>query len=302
MRTLTLSVIGAILLLASGCGGESAEDVNANKLSGDIDTTRIKDDVGEELYGRARAMFYSMPTPLELQSMIEASGGHFREDLLHDPQTSSQYSTKEQEAFALGVFGTDMSYATVFDQQQDALLYMAAAQRVAKKMGIRDPFGSGLMERAKNNSTRKDSMLLIVSEIYWELNSQLQEENRNQIGLIVLAAGWVEGVYLGSQIMMEGRPNKEMEQLLMDQRFIASQLDALFKDYASDPFISTTEPFFRDLIDRYLAIPMVDQPTTIKEKNGKTVIGGASRVTYSETDLEEITILAVETRNKILAL
>ncbi|MEQ9187040.1 MAG: hypothetical protein RLP15_04845 [Cryomorphaceae bacterium] len=302
MRSTTLLFSLAILLTTASCGGEKADDVADSKKGVDIDTSRIKDGVGEEMYDRAKAMFYSMPTPLELQSMIENSGGHFREDLLADPQKSSDYQTTEQEAFALGVYGADMSYSTVFDQQQDALLYMAAAQRVAKKMGIKDPFGPGLMERASNNQTQKDSMLIIVSEIYWELNSQLQEENRNQIGLIVLASSWVEGLYLGSQILLEGSSNTQMEQVIADQRFIASQLDALFKDYGEDPFIKTTEPFFRPLVDRYLRLPISETPTEVTKVNGKTVIGGAAQVKFTKEDLLDITRIVGETRAKIIAL
>jgi len=144
-------------------------------------------------------------------------------------------------------------------------------------------------------------MLLIVSEIYWELNSQLQEENRNQIGLIVLAASWVEGVYLGTQIMHE-QENGEMEQVIADQRFIASQLDALFSDYASDPFIATTEPYFRQIVDRYLALPVEETPTSMTKQNGKTVIGGATKVKFTKEDLADISRIVEETRLKIIAL
>ena len=301
MRTSNLLFAGLILLFA-GCGGEKAETVQETKKGVEIDTSKIKEDVGAEMYDRARSMFYSMPTPLELQSMIQASGGYFREDLLADPQRSTDYHTKEQEAFALGVYGTDMSYSTVFDQQQDALLYMAAAQRVAKKMGIRDPFSAGLMERANSNTDNKDSMLIIISEIYWELNSQLQEENRNQIGMIVLASSWVEGIYLGSQILAEGSPNPAMEQVIADQRFIASQLNALFEDHGDDSFIATTKPYFQELVDRFLALPMDETPTSVTEVDGKTVIGGASKVVYTKEDLEDITRIAKETRANITAL
>jgi len=302
MRTSNLLLAILATAILSACGGEKAETVAPKQAASDIDTSMIKEEIGEELYDRTKSMFYAMPTPLELQSLIEQSGGFFREDLLADPQKSTDYQTKEQEAFALGVFGTDMSYSTVFDQQQDALLYMAAAQRVAKKMGIRDPFNATLMERADKNQANKDSMLLIVSEIYWELNSQLQDENRNQIGLIVLAAGWVEGVFLGSKILEEGSPNPEMERVIADQRFIASQLDALFKDYANDPFIAQTESRFRSLVDRLLALPVSESPTTTRKEGGKTVIGGATTVDYTQEDLADIIRIAEETRNNIIAL
>lgn len=287
-------------LIASSCGGESQQSGNEDSPSNVIDTSLIKEGMGEEMYDRARTMFYSMPSPIELQTMIEKAGGYFRADLLHNPQTSSQYQTTDQQALALGVYGTDMSYATVFNQQQESLLFLAAAQRVSKKMGIHDPFNGNLIERADANMADKDSMLLIVSELYWELNSQLQEENRNQLGLIVLAAGWLEGIYLGTQIMNADKPEPEIAQVLMDQRFVAMQLNEMFIDYHDDSFIQQTEDFFRPLIDKYLSLELDEQPTTVKETNGKVVIGGASSVIYNPNDLIEIKSLASEARAKII--
>jgi hypothetical protein len=299
MKKPILSILTLLLMLMAGCGGESTE---SNKDHLEIDTNAIKEGVGEEMYDRARSMFYSMPSPLELQSLIVEAGGYFREDLLHDPQQSSQYQSTEQQAFALGVYGTDMSYSTVFSQQQDALLYLAAAQRVAKKMGVHDPFSGGLIERANNNIDDKDSMLLIVSEIYWEINSQLQEEERNSLGLIVLAAGWVEGVYLGSHIMNKEKPEPKIAQVLVDQRFIAAQMDQLFKDFAHESFIAASEPYFRPLIDKYLSLPVVEEAASVQEVNGKTVIGGATKVSYTAQDLADITRISEEARAKIIQL
>ncbi len=300
MNKSTIVYLCLVGLIASSCGGESQQSGNEDSPSNVIDTSLIKEGMGEEMYDRARTMFYSMPSPIELQTMIEKAGGYFRADLLHNPQTSSQYQTTDQQALALGVYGTDMSYATVFNQQQESLLFLAAAQRVSKKMGIHDPFNGNLIERADANMADKDSMLLIVSELYWELNSQLQEENRNQLGLIVLAAGWLEGIYLGTQIMNADKPEPEIAQVLMDQRFVAMQLNEMFIDYHDDSFIQQTEDFFRPLIDKYLSLELDEQPTTVKETNGKVVIGGASSVIYNPNDLIEIKSLASEARAKII--
>jgi len=287
-------------LLISSCGGESENANKEEKPSNIIDTSLIKEGMGDEMYDRARTMFYSMPSPIELQTMIEQAGGYFRADLLHNPQTSSQYQTTDQQALALGVYGTDMSYATVFNQQQESLLFLAAAQRVSKKMGIHDPFNGDLIERANANMADKDSMLLIVSELYWELNSQLQEENRNQLGLIVLAAGWLEGIYLGTQIMDADKPEPEIAKVLMEQRFVAMQLNEMFTDYHNESFIRETEQFFRPILDKYLSLEMNEQETTVTETKGKTVIGGATTVVFSPEDLTQIKTLAMEARAKII--
>ncbi|MEX2596172.1 MAG: hypothetical protein WEC59_04515 [Salibacteraceae bacterium] len=299
-RTLALLLCGSMALLQS-CGGEdNPKSTNSVAKSNQLDTSKLKEQIGEEMYERTRSMFYSMPSPIELQSMIESAGGYFRDDLVHDPQLASQYQTTGSQAMALGVYGTNLSYSAVFEQQQEALLFMAAAQRVAKKMGINDPFSGAIIERANTNISNKDSMLLIVSEIYWEMNSQLQEENRNQLGLLVLASGWIEGIYLGSQILDIENPEKNMADVLVEQRIVATQLNEMFTDYRSDALIASSEVIFRPLIDLYMTLKTNDEPSTLTEKNGKTIIAGKKKVEYTTTDLKNIRETAASARAKLI--
>lgn len=284
----------------TACSG--SEQKSSQEPSQIVDTNSAAAREAEALYERAKAMFYAMPSPLELQSLIETAGGYFRGDLLHDPQQSSAYQSTKQQALALGVYGTDLSYATVFEQQQEALLHMAAAQRVAKKIGVEDPFGGGLMDRAHKNMASKDSMLSIVSELYWEMNSQLKENDRHQLALVVLAAGWIEGIYLGTQMMDEKAPNTAIAKTIAEQRFIANQLHQTFTEFAADESITEVYPIFKPVLDKYLSIPLDKQPAKVSEKNGKTVIGGGTAVKFTDADLLDIKNLVAEARNQMIAL
>lgn len=300
MKSPLILVIFIATLALAGCGGDTTNGHDAESALKAVDSTKSTMSATDDaMYDRARTIFYSMPSPIELHTMITGAGGHFREDLLLDPQLSSDFQSTEQQAFALGVYGSDMSYSTVFDQQQSTILYLAAVQRVAKKMGISDPFTGDLLERANNNIGDKDSMTIIVSEIYWELNGQLQEDDRNQIGMLVLAAGWVEAIYLGTQIIESVSAQPEVSRILMEQRFVASQLHQMFLDYSGDPLAASAEKYFRPLIDKYLSLPMEEEVPTVSIENGQTLIGSAGKVIYSDADLQELRRIAADIRTKI---
>lgn len=303
MRTPLIMLCCVSLLMLSGCGGEEAPKSGINKTSEeDLDTNNIKAKLGEEMYERTREIFYAMPSPLELQSIVEQAGGYFRADLLHDPQQSSQYQSTDKLAKMLGVYGTNMSYATVYRQQQESILHLAASQRVAKAMGITDPFQGQLIDRANANMANKDSMMLIVSEMYWEMNSQLQEEERNALGLVVLTAGWVEGVYLGSQILDEHNPQPAIAEVLVEQRFIAQQIQDMLIDYEEDALVANIQTEVKPLLDAFLILELTEKPASVRKENGKTVIGGAQEITYTNEDLTKIRSFAKELREKFIAL
>jgi hypothetical protein len=291
------------LSILVGCGGEEAPKTQVPEgANAELDTNEMKSKLGEEMYERTRDIFYSMPSPLELQSIVEQAGGYFRADLLHDPKLSAQYQGTEKLSRVLGIYGTDMSYATVYKQQQESILHLAASQRVAKAMGITDPFQGHLIDRANASMSNKDSMMLIVSEMYWEMNSQLQEEERNALGLVVLAAGWVEGVYLGSQILDEKEPQPAIAEVLVEQRFIADQIDKMLNDYQEDPLVAGMQKEVRPLLEAFLALPLNETAATVRKENGKTVIGGKQEITYTIEDLNTIRSLAKALREKFIAL
>lgn len=301
MKRLLLLFLLPLLTVINGCGGEEApKTIGTENIT--LDSNNLKTKLGEEMFDRTRDIFYAMPSPLELQSIVEQAGGYFRSDLLLDPQLSSQYQGTAKLARVLGIYGTNTSYATVYKQQQESILHLAAAQRVAKALGVTDPFQGNLIDRANANMSNKDSMMLIVSEMYWEMNSQLQEEDRNAIGLVVLAAGWVEGIYLGSQILDKKNPEPRIAEVLVEQRFIASQLQAMLDDYLEDPLVAAIKTEINPLLDAFLGLELTSSPTTVREENGKTIIGGKQKINYTKADLDNIRTIASELRNKFIAL
>ena len=302
MKKTVLSVLLGAGLLLTGCGGEEAPTGKTPKDALELDSNSMKEKLGEEMFERTRDIFYSMPSPLELQSIVEQAGGYFRADLLHNPKLSSQYQSTEKQAMVMGVYGTDMSYATLYKQQQESILHLAAAQRVAKGMGVTDPFQGHLIDRANANIANKDSMMLIVSEMYWEMNSQLQEEDRNALGLVVLACGWVEGVYIGTQILDIENPNKNVAEVLIEQRYIASQINDMLEDYQDAPMVAEVRSKLQGLIDIFLGLEVIREPAQLRQENGKTVIGGNQRVNWTIEDLNNIRSAAAELRQNLIAL
>ncbi len=255
-----------------------------------------------EVYDKARNVFYSMPSPLELTNLIKNAGGSYRKDLLNDPNKAGIYHSTQKQALALGLYGADLSYAGVHHQQNDAMKFLAAAKRIGDQLGIQDAFRAELIERANNNMVERDSMLAIMTEMYWHTNSQLKEESRDQIALLVMAGGWAEGIYLGTQFLDEKSLDSKIAQRVAEQVYTSNQLREMFDYYESDPMIQEARPMFQPVFDLFASLELTETDATISKnkKSGVHTIGGLNTISFNPAEMLKLKQLALDLRNEIL--
>lgn len=288
----------ALIVTLGACGGETQQQQSADAA----DTTALNDT--SSVYNRAKSIFYSMPSPLEFTTLIKSAGGTFRKELLHNTGLSTQYQGAQKQSLLLGVYGADLSYASVFNQQQDAIKILAASKRLGEKLGIHQAFSADLMERANANLQNQDSMLHIMTEMYWQTNSQLKEENRNEIAVMVMLGGWAEGLYLGAQNLDLSNPDPEIAKRLAEQKFTAEQVQALLDEHQSSELVAPLMPLFQPIINQLRALPLgeVAQSTVSTGADGVAVIGGGADVQFTQADLQALHDQVTSLRQTIVSL
>ncbi len=122
-------------LLFAGCnrgpkaGGEG---------SGEFEASGTLDAETQEQLNTAKRIFYSLPSPLETAMLIKNAGAEYNEELLNPTGNTSMYITSKSKALNLGVYSTDLSYASLFDQTQATLDYIGAAKVMADGLNILD--------------------------------------------------------------------------------------------------------------------------------------------------------------------
>ena len=88
----------------------------------------------------------------------------------------------------------------IFNQNQESILYLSCTKKLADKLGLSKAFNDEVIERMEMNVDNRDSLLTIISDTYYNLDSYLKENDRDHISAMIIAAGWIEGLYLGTQI------------------------------------------------------------------------------------------------------
>lgn len=297
MNKIKLSLIGLIMLSLAGCGG----DDSANKKHV-VEPAIQHSPIGEDVYEKAKDIFYALPSPVEMTTLIKSSGGEFRKDLILNPQRANDFQTLQKQAFALGIYGADLSYSGLYEQKQDAIKLLAAAKRLAAKVGVEEAYNAEFIERANENLGNRDSIMGILTEVYWETNSSLKENNRNELAMLILGSGWAEGVYIGSELIDMENIDEDIAKRLVEQKFTAMQLQELFKKYAENDIVSESYKVFAPLLDVFATLNVEVKSSTIKtdDASGKVVLGGKTSLNYSKEDLKRLIKAAQEVRTKLI--
>lgn len=210
--------VTAILIAAfmwAGCGSDKKK-AGSDEIK--LDETEIDASFLEDI-NNAKQIFYSLPSPLETALLIKSAGATYNGELLNPTENTSSYTTNKSMALNLGIYTTDLSFASLFDQTQTSIQYMNAAKQMADGLGILDAIDNNTIERLEANVNNRDVIMNIISETFMNSSSFLTENERPALASIVLVGGWVEGLYIATNLVgnatIEG--NKLVERIV-DQK------------------------------------------------------------------------------------
>jgi len=166
-----------------------------------------KDDIFNDI-DEAKKIFYSLPSPLETAMLIKSAGADYDEELLNSLENVDNYSTNMSMALNLGIYTTDLSFASLFDQTQTSIKYMEAAKKMAEGLDITDAINNETIKNLEENLNNRDIIMDIISETFLNSSSYLKENDRQSVAAIVLVGGWLEGLYIATQLVDEGVTGK----------------------------------------------------------------------------------------------
>jgi hypothetical protein len=215
-RSLVLLII-FLGFLTAGCNREGKR--TGGETSGDFEATGTVDQETQEQINTAKRIFYSLPSPLETAMLIKNAGAVYDERLLNPVENTPMYITSRSRALNLGIYSTDLSFASLFDQTQATLNYIEAAKAMADGLNILDAIDEETIERLENNINNRDVIIDIISETLMNSSSYLKENGLEATASVVLVGGWVEGLYIATNLVGDNKleGNKLVERIV-DQK------------------------------------------------------------------------------------
>lgn len=193
-----------------------------------------------ENINQAKKIFYSLPSPLETAMLIKTAGATYNEKLLNPLNNASNYTTTKSMALNLGIYTTDLSFASLFDQTQTAINYMQIAKKMADGLGILDAIDNKTIQRLEENINNRDAIMDIISETFMSTSSFLKENDRTAVASIVLVGGWVEGLYLGTSLVEPTNlKNNKLVERIVDQKYSLDIVLKLLEENKDNPDVAS---------------------------------------------------------------
>ncbi|MCK4662381.1 MAG: hypothetical protein KAT68_05920 [Bacteroidales bacterium] len=231
-KLLILKYIVLINLFLFGCISDSNNDKSIeDKINGDSS-------IDDEYMKKAKFIFYSMSSPIEMAGIFHNAGAIYEPEILNPTINAENYSTSYKAALNLGIYGVDLSYTRMFDQLQESINYLAAIKQLADVLGVPEEYVSFTAENIEKSIKDKDSLMLIATNAYSSTDIYLKSGERENSAALIILGGWIEALYVALNIFDEKTPDRIIMERIAEQKYSLNSLIALLSNFSNDLQIS----------------------------------------------------------------
>lgn len=295
-------ITGLILVLLAGCGSGKKTDEQAFLES--LDSAKQEGPtISEEVI---ESVLQAIPSPLEISVLLKESGKKYNAAYLNSADNRSKYNSNYKKALNLGVYGTDLGYTNIYEQNQDGLKYMTAIKEIADGLNIGQFFDIETIGRLATNSKNLDSLLLITTQNFNSINHYLQTQSRANLSVLFLTGGWLEALHITCEVAKANPDNKELQETIGEQKVILENIKLLISFYKDTD--ANMASLLTDMDELQKAFDKVTITYTYKESTFEIVDGvmvikdnSSSTIQITPADIEAIRGLTQSIRNKIIS-
>jgi hypothetical protein len=292
-------IAGLIVAIITACGSSKKSDEQAF-LEG-LDSAAVEGPpISEEVIS---SILESIPQPLEISMLLKESGNKYNVSFLNSPDYTSKYNSNYKRALNLGIYGADLGYTNIYEQNQDGVEYMGAIKELADGLNIGRFFDIETIGRLATNSKNLDSLLLITTQNFNQINHYLQTQNRSNLSVLLLTGGWLEALHITTQVAANTN-SQELRETIGSQKIILENIMLLLSFYKDkDPGMASLLADLDELKKAYdkVNITYTYKESTFEIKDGVMVIkdNSTSTIDITDEDIASIKSITSSIRNKI---
>jgi hypothetical protein len=301
-RNLAKTVSGLFFISAicvtTGCGN-SSEDAFLE----DFSETTLEDsgpEISEEVIND---LIQSIPSPVEMASLIKSAGGAFNSQLINKTENTQRFSNNNEQSINMGIYVADLGYVNIYEKTMYSIDYLNAIRSLAEEIKVGHFFDFETLKRLSANSQNIDSILFISTSNFNKMDAFLRQQKRAELGVLIVTGAWIEGLYITTQIA-KASPNPELYDRIGDQKFNMDNLYLILNAYRDKPFFASLTEQIKPLKEVYDQIKITYEyaEPEAKEVNGKLVIIDNSKNIIHITDdhVAQITERVEGIRNEIV--
>jgi hypothetical protein len=218
-------IVATIGFFAVGCSNSGQSDENA------VDTTLSVTDQAEKL-------LYPLPTPLEITEMLNKAGASYIIGIANRPENVDKYFTESAKALNLGVYGADLSYSATYGMSQETMNFFLCTKKLSDGLDVQTPENEKMTQRIESNIENRDSIYNILTSSFTGTFEYLNENGKGAVAVMVLAGGFIEGIYLSTELSSMIEKNADIMQGIADQKITLEKLLPLLETYKDNQNVS----------------------------------------------------------------
>lgn len=296
-----VAIIAILLTVLTACGsGPSKEQAMLNSLdSAGAQGPHLSEGVIDDL-------LQEIPSPLEISVLLKESGKKYNVGYLNSADNISRYNNNFQKAINLGIYGTDLGYTNIYEKNSDGIKYMTSIKSLADDLNIGQFFDLETINRLATHSKNLDSLLLITTQNFNNINHYFQTQNRSNLSVLLLTGGWLEAMHITCSVAATDLKNKQLSEKIGEQKIILEKVVKLLSFYKDTDqhmasLLSDLEGL-KQVFDK-VNITYTYKESTFEVVDGVMVIKDNSTTTVEITpeQVTEIQNISSSIRNKIIS-
>ena len=214
-----------VLLFSSLLVGCANETIKEKAIA---DETPILSELTPERVEKVQEVFATIPSPMETADLFYRSEMEYIPGATNPAENVNNYVTNGKKALNLGVYGADLSYANVFDQSQESMIYINCSKKMSDGLDVSSAFDIATIERIERSVNNRDSLMVIIDDAFKIIEAHLNETGQDHLSALIMTGGWIEGLYLGTRTLDKENPDVElMNRIVAQKTSLTSLMDLL---------------------------------------------------------------------------
>ena len=284
-----------IIVFALFFGFSACENDNGNNgtetdtISGDV--TDINED---------NLITYLIPSPKDMFAFTQEGDLDYSDKVLNPKENADKFLDTRSKEIGFGIYSADLAYVAAFNQTGTAGEYLKIVEGLSDKIGLGSVFTESLIARFKDVES-KDSLLKVTNDTYYDIVKYLEDNDRNTSLSLISVGGWIESLYIVTNLQNKYVEDNPTIQLIADQKNIFENLILSLEQKKDEESINLTIEDLMPIKTVYDELEVIKIESPVDENAGKNqiVIGGSTKIVMTAEQFDKLKESIAKVRNKL---
>jgi len=189
---------------------------------------------------------YPLPTSVQVIKTLTDMEVGYNLGISNPPEKAKKYFTSAKRSINLGIYGADLSYATLYNMDQQVIDYMDAIRILVTDLNMSKIYDRPLYDSIKKNFDDRDKLVSILTKAFDDTYAYMSDNDQQSLALLVVGGAWVEGMYLTCNVNEAAYNHRDFAKVLLDQKRSFELYLDITRPYLEDPqvgdFIKGLDP------------------------------------------------------------